>query len=120
MRDQEELAAIELQIREFGQTPRRLFVLPHVPRLVGQSKVNNDAVGEEEIRTVGATTEGLSRMDSTSSWSQTSLSKDVEENDWVHVDLPQESAEEERLLAPQVTKQTFSIDLRHRQKVHRE
>lgn len=90
--DQEELAAIELQIREFGQTPRRLFVLPHPSRINVKDK--KAVVVDEEVRTVGATTAGLSHMDSNSnSWplvSSTSLSLQEEEEEWVHVKLPGE------------------------------
>ena len=38
IRDPEELAAIELQIKEFGQTPKQLFTKPH-PRKIVASKV---------------------------------------------------------------------------------
>ena len=87
-----------LQIREFGQTPRQLFVLPHPCRL---SKRGAEFV-EEEVRTVGCTTEGLSRMDSSSSnsWGAgpssltLTLNKELEEEDWVHVMSP--STEEGR------------------------
>ena len=92
IRDQEERAATELQIREFGQTPRRLFVLPHPHRLSRHGDRVGGVVVEEEVRTVGATTEGLSRMDSSNSWGQSSLtSPSVEEHEWIHVDLPVES-----------------------------
>ena len=85
--DQEELAAIELQIREFGQTPRRLFVLPHPHRLTGPEGKNH--IVEEEVRTVGATTEGLSRMDSSSSWGQSSATTPTQdEQEWVYVKSP--------------------------------
>lgn len=89
VQDQEELAAIELQIREFGQTPRRLFVLPHPSRLVPCAETS--PMLEEEVRTVGATTEGLSRMDSSSSWAQSSISSPMKEDqDWVYVNFPTE------------------------------
>jgi hypothetical protein len=81
--DQEERAATELQIREFGQTPRRLFVLPHPSRL---SRHGYKGVVEEEVCTVGATTEGLSRIDSSNSWGQSSLSSPtMDDKDWVFV-----------------------------------
>ena len=32
--DPEELAAIELQIKEFGQTPKQLFTQPHPIKIV--------------------------------------------------------------------------------------
>ena len=95
VQDQEELAAIELQIREFGQTPRRLFILPHPHRLTSHVYVDK-VVMEEEVRTVGATTEGLSRMDSSSSWdhSSSSISSPLKEDqDWVHVDIPRNSGQ---------------------------
>jgi factor associated with neutral sphingomyelinase activation len=38
IRDPEELAAIELQIKEFGQTPKQLFTQPH-PRKIVVNKV---------------------------------------------------------------------------------
>lgn len=82
--DQEELAATELQIREFGQTPRRLFVLAHPARLTAHGKPAQ--VLDEEVRTVGATTEGLSRMDSSSSYTQ--LTPMGEEKEWVYIDMP--------------------------------
>ena len=40
VRDPEELAAIELQIKEFGQTPKQLFTKPH-PRKTVVSKVRH-------------------------------------------------------------------------------
>lgn len=82
--DQEELAATELQIREFGQTPRRLFVTAHPTRLTAHGKPAH--VLDEEVRTVGATTEGLSRMDSSSSCTQ--LTPMREEKEWVYIDMP--------------------------------
>lgn len=86
IRDQEELAATELQIKEFGQTPRRLFVLPHPPRLTCRGERDN--LVEEEVRTVGATTEGLSRMDSSSSWGQSLAHSPTEDQEWVYVEPP--------------------------------
>lgn len=87
--DQEERAATELQIREFGQTPRRLFVLPHPPRLSCHGV--RGVVMEEEVRTVGATTEGLSRMDSSNSGGQSSLTSPTSvDQEWVHVEVPAE------------------------------
>lgn len=87
--DQAELAAVELQIREFGQTPRRLFVLPHPRR--GTCQGDRPNVVDEEVRTVGATTEGLSRMDSASSWGQSlATTPTLEDQDWVYVDPPRE------------------------------
>ena len=62
MQDEHELAAIELQIREFGQTPRQLFVLPHPSKVSGREA----KLVEEEVRTVGSTTEALSLMDNNS------------------------------------------------------
>lgn len=95
--DQEERAATELQIREFGQTPRRLFVLPHPPRLSRHG--DRGIVVEEEVRTVGATTEGLSRMDSSNSWGQSSLtSPTIEDQEWVHVEFPGECGKVSSLL----------------------
>lgn len=101
MHDQDELAAMELQIREFGQTPRQLFVLPHPPRL-NISRVSE--LLEEEVRTVGSTTEGLSRMDSSSSnsWgaghgplTMLSSREEEEEEEWEHVVFPSGEEEEE-------------------------
>lgn len=130
--DQEELAAIELQIREFGQTPRRLFVLPHPRRLTGGSEKR--LLVDEEVRTVGATTEGLSRMDS---WGQSSVSTSAnEDQEWVYVDLPGEECGKEwvtfvrahtSLSLPAENSSSVeqdlcrhSITLRNMQKVHKE
>ena len=93
MHDEDELAAMELQIREFGQTPRQLFVAPHPSRL---SSRGAEPV-EEEVRTVGSTTEGLSRTDSSpgNSWGaqQGSLNTPTNmEEEWVLVS-PKEGEE---------------------------
>ena len=95
--DPEEQAALELQIKEFGQTPRLLFAHPHPSRL---NKRGTELV-EEEVRTVGCTTEGLSRMDSCSSNSWISQgagpsslsSRDGDQEEWVHVSLPRSSGQ---------------------------
>lgn len=133
--DQEERAATELQIREFGQTPRRLFVLPHPRRLSRHGDRVGGVVVEEEVRTVGATTEGLSRMDSSSSWSHTSLiSPSREDQEWIHVDLPAESGKVSSLLQhvlyarlylseygnSSVGHGGYSITFRHKLQVHKE
>ena len=125
--DQEELAAIELQIREFGQTPRRLFVLPHPCRLMGLSRQGSTVeVGEEEVRTVGATTEGLGRMDS---WGQSpAVTPSQEDPEWVYVSLPgdktwaQTSNHKEQgslhSVPPNSCQHTLTLQRKH--KVHRE
>ena len=101
--DPEEQAAITLQIKEFGQTPRQLFVLPHPSRL---NKRGTEFV-EEEVRTVGCTTEGLSRMDSSSSnswgagpssnnWEPSSLTRrDTDDDDWINVSYSSADGKEE-------------------------
>lgn len=126
--DAEELAAIELQIREFGQTPRRLFVLPHPSRLTSDPQSPLVVgVGEEEVRTVGATTEGLGRMDS---WPHTPLgTPSKEDREWVHVSLPgkdvcaetEDKDEGSSTHSMQLNHCKCSISLKHNmQKVHRE
>ena len=90
---------MELQIKEFGQTPKQLFRTPHHQRLrmrVGVALPLNIQGAGEEIRTVGVTTQGLGQVESPStpipgplsipvlSPSPLSLSDD---NGWVHVDL---------------------------------
>ena len=95
----EDVAAMELQIKEFGQTPKQLFRTPHSQRLVGMRvgvalPLNIQGAGEE-IRTVGVTTQGLGQVESPSTpllpgplsipiLSPSPLSDD---NGWVHVDL---------------------------------
>ena len=131
--DQEELAAIKLQIREFGQTPRRLFVLPHPSRLTALPQGSPvDGMGEEEVRTVGATTEGLGRMDSSSSWGQSPIgTPSKEDHEWVYVSLPGEevcsktsdnaaSVELGSTHSLELNHIKYSISLEHMQKVHRE
>ena len=44
IRDPEELAAIELQIKEFGQTPKQLFTKPH-PRKIIVNKEGQQPLG---------------------------------------------------------------------------
>lgn len=96
MHDEHELAATELQIREFGQTPRQLFLLPHPSRLCSRGE---QLVGEE-VRTVGRTTEGLSRIDSNSgsSWEVRNdllATPTSREEEWEHVVCPGGEEEEE-------------------------
>lgn len=94
---------MELQIKEFGQTPKQLFRNPHQQRLV-EVKVgvalplNIPGVGEE-IRTVGVTTQGLGQVESPSTPILGPLSIPVlspsplslgDDNGWVHIDLNEE------------------------------
>ncbi len=131
--DEEELAAIELQIREFGQTPRRLFVLPHPSRLTAFTQGSPvRGVMEEEVRTVGATTEGLGRMDSSSSWGQSPIgTPSKEDHEWVYVNLPGEERRAESgdhgggmesgsSHSLELNPSKHSITLKHMQKVHKE
>ena len=92
-------------------------------------------VGEEEVRTVGATTEGLGRMDS---WPHTPLgTPSMEDREWVHVSVPgkdvcaetegkAEDKSEDKSEVVQLSISThsnhckYSISLKHSQKVHRE
>ena len=94
----EDMAAMELQIKEFGQTPKQLFRTPHPQRLVGVRvgvalPLNIQGVGEE-IRTVGVTTQGLGQVESPSTPLPSPLSIPIlspsplsDDNGWVHVDL---------------------------------
>lgn len=110
----EERAATELQIREFGQTPRRLFALPHPRRLT----CHEGGVAEEEVRTVGATTEGLSRMDSYSSTGQNSLQSPVRDGEeCVHANVERQCGHNS--LVGQ-SHSGCSITLRNKLQVHKE
>lgn len=93
---------MELQIKEFGQTPKQLFRTPHPQRLTGLKvgvtlPLNIQGVGEE-VRTVGVTTQGLGRIDSPSTptpsplLSIPGLSPSPLNGDggWVHVELNEE------------------------------
>ena len=130
---EEELAAVELQIREFGQTPRRLFVLPHPSRLTALAQsAPMGGFGEEEVRTVGATTEGLGRMDSSSSWGQSPVgTPGREDQEWVYVNYQGEESvggearehdgeEPAALHSLKHGESDYSLTLRHMQKVHKE
>ena len=99
----EDVAAMELQIKEFGQTPKQLFRTPHQQRLAGVAvgmalRLNIEGAGEE-MRTVGSTTQGLGQVESPSTPVFGSLSIPVlspsplslgDDNGWVHVDFNEE------------------------------
>ena len=81
---------MELQIKEFGQTPKQLFRRPHPQRLTrkgvarhlsldGQSELN-------EVKTVGVTTQGLGTVEGPA----TPTSLGPEEDGWVHVEVNDE------------------------------
>lgn len=77
--DPEERAAIELQIKEFGQTPTHLFRKPHPRRLT----INlPEIVPFEEVRTVGGSTEGLVNC--------MSPGEENGDSEWVTVEAPTE------------------------------
>ena len=83
---------MELQIKEFGQTPKQLFRRPHPQRLVGMRvgvAFPLTLKGEgEEVRTVGVTTQGLSLIESPSTpVSVLGLSHSPLDDGWVHVEL---------------------------------
>lgn len=89
---------MELQIKEFGQTPKQLFRTAHPHRLVGMrvgvALPLSIQGAEEEIRTVGVTTQGLGQVESPSTPVTVPLSIPVlspsplnDDNGWVHVEL---------------------------------
>ena len=72
---------MELQIKEFGQTPKQLFKTPHPQRLVGVSVDHQLTHSEvEEVRTIGVTTHGLGRVESP-------MTSDPNDEGWVHVEV---------------------------------
>lgn len=89
---------MELQIKEFEQTPKQLFRTPHPHRLAGMRvgmglPLSVQGVGEE-IRTVGVTTQGLGLVESPSTPVSVPLTIPIlspsplnDDNGWVHVEL---------------------------------
>lgn len=78
----EDIAAMELQIKEFGQTPKQLFRTPHPQRLT--SLACHLSLSEpDEVRTVGVTTQGLGTVESVA----TPTPPSVQDDGWVHVEI---------------------------------
>ncbi len=80
--DPKELAAIELQVKEFGQTPRQLFTQPHPSRLTHHTHTPTPpppSQSDEPVKTEADTTAGLGCVDSASC--------DIAE-EWVDVQMP--------------------------------
>jgi factor associated with neutral sphingomyelinase activation len=137
VRDPEELAAIELQIKEFGQTPKQLFTKPH-PRKTVVSKVPGLALNSVEGHTCssGATTLGLSITTDASPTDQRQELSDAHTitapagtaatnstpstdccDDWVHID----TAPDDTLTASTGTcSGSKCLTLKHMEKVHKE
>lgn len=76
---------MELQIKEFGQTPKQLFRTPHPQRLTGLARhLSLGGQSEpDELRTVGVTTQGLGTVESPT----TPTTPGVCDGGWVHVEV---------------------------------
>ena len=84
----EDVAAMELQIKEFGQTPKQLFRSPHPQRfdekgLARQLSLSGKSEEAEEVRTVGVTTQGLGQVESPA----TPTTPGNRDDGWVHVEV---------------------------------
>ena len=83
----EDMAAMELQIKEFGQTPKQLFRTPHPRRLAGMGvarQLSSSGNSElDEVKTIGVTTQGLAEVESLATPTTPCLTDDG----WVHIDV---------------------------------
>lgn len=75
---------MELQIKEFGQTPKQLFRSPHPQRfdekgLARQLSLSGN-MELEEVKTVGVTTQGLGEVES-------AAAPGNRDEEWVHVEV---------------------------------
>ncbi|XP_064393489.1 protein FAN-like [Halichondria panicea] len=86
--DPKELAAIELQVKEFGQTPRQLFTRPHPSRLISRTPPppltptpppSHSSQPDEPVKTEADTTAGLGYVGGGSC---------NPEEEWVDVQMP--------------------------------
>jgi factor associated with neutral sphingomyelinase activation len=140
IRDPEELAAIELQIKEFGQTPKQLFTQPHPRKIVVNKSPAVALVNSVDgvVCSNGDTTQGLSTTSSSAvsqpltlhspppplhtnsnapplpAAAQTPPTNCCDE--WIHIDVPPDS----RSPAQGSCRNTKCLMLKHIDKVHKE
>ena len=113
--DPNEVAAIELQVKEFGQTPRQLFTHPHPLRLVERPSQASPQGETPEMKTAGDTTKGLGSVETDP---VDPCDPCDPGDDWVNVEMP--SGGESTLQGGCMLTGQRTLTLKTKEKLHKE